>query len=443
MSILVITSKNGKGAYFDAVPKSVEGWRIFNVNLKGATEYFAGEPDFNPSVDLDELLDTLRQGANREPWLVLVHYDCFIERHNKNHGILDKFASLEWDFIACDEAHKLKNRDTSWTKNIKKLRGKHKHIMTGTGFVNNPAEMWSLLNWLDRTRWSSYWGFRNRFCDQYYDVRGYQVIVGLKKSRVPEFRAIREEYGPRHTMAEVHSGISHPIETVHEVELDSTQKRMYREIKAYLRTLDEAGEPLRSPNVLSQLNRLRQVCVATPKVVGTHFDEKAQRQVTEIELTEPSNKLDEVMSILDELPWDDESKPQVVVFSNFKGPLCLLEKRFEKAGIPYLHLQVQMNEQKRYEMWHDTFPKKQHRVLMSTLALGGESINLACAQYLIFLDRSWSPKDMMQAIGRVYRPGQTGVPEIIYINAKGTVDSYVKSKLDKKVGWFNDIFGDS
>lgn len=79
-------------------------------------------------------------------------------------------------------------------------------------------------------------------------------------------------------------------------------------------------------------------------------------------------------------------------------------------------------------------------MFLSTLALGGESINLSCAQYLIFLDRSWSPRDMMQGIGRVYRPGQEGAVEVIYINAKATTDSYVLSKLTTKKKWFDEIF---
>ena len=84
----------------------------------------------------------------------------------------------------------------------------------------------------------------------------------------------------------------------------------------------------------------------------------------------------------------------------------------------------------------------ENQVFLSTLDLGGESINLTCAQYLIFLDRSWSPAKMQQAIGRVYRPGQKNAVEVIYITAKGTVDSYVLSKLVTKENWFNDIFGE-
>jgi SNF2 family DNA or RNA helicase len=92
-------------------------------------------------------------------------------------------------------------------------------------------------------------------------------------------------------------------------------------------------------------------------------------------------------------------------------------------------------------MWHDTFPMKEHKVFMSTLQLGGESINLACAQYMIFLDRDWSPKNMLQAVGRIYRPGQTGIPEVIYIDARNSIDARMKGLLDIKGKWFQQVFG--
>lgn len=438
-NVLVVTSKMGKGTYFDAIPKALAGWKTYNVNLKQTTLF--KDTLWQPEVNLDELLLTTQMGMHSEPWIFLVHYDCFQDRHEHKYGILKKFSKVYWDMLICDEAHKLKNRKTAWTRNIKRLQSKTRHVMTGTGFVNDPSEIWSILHFLDSREYSSYWKFRTKFCDEAQDARGYRIILGLKKNRVQEFRKIRADLGPRHTMDEVHQGVHHPIESVREVELNAEQKRMYRDIKAVLSTLDQSGERLDSPNVLSQLNRLRQICVATPQVDDSYFSPIVNRKVTEVSLVEPSSKLDEVMAILEELRWDAEVRRQVVIFSNFKDPLKLLEARFEDAGIPYLHMEQRHNEDQRYHMWHDLWPKGNHRVFMSTLALGGESINLTSAKYLIFLDRSWSPKDMMQAIGRVYRPGQVHVPEIIYISAKGTVDSYVKSRLDRKQGWFQEIFG--
>ena len=88
-------------------------------------------------------------------------------------------------------------------------------------------------------------------------------------------------------MIECFPGIKEPIETVVPVDLNKTQRRMYDEISDTLRTLDQAGEPLHSPNVLSLLNRLRQISVATPKVTGDYFDDIKERRVFEVELEEP------------------------------------------------------------------------------------------------------------------------------------------------------------
>lgn len=442
---LIITSKVGKGAYFSDFYRCLpESWELYNLNIHDMTQRIN---EFEKDVDLNYTLSMIKMGAHNAPMIVLAHYDVFTtaaqnssrKRNGGTIGTLDKLKAIEWDMILCDEAHRLKNPKAQWTRNIKRLKAKNRHVMTGTGFVNNPAEMWSILNFLHPSEWGSYWSFRNYFCDQYMDARGFRVIKGILPYRVEEFRALRKRLGPRHTMATVHKGIAKPIETTREIDLNTTQRKMYNEIKTVLATLDQQGATIQSPNVLSQLNRLRQISVATPEVLGRNFDAKQNRMVYDIQLVEPSAKLDEVMEILKEL---DDPEQKVVVFSNFKDPLKLLKVRLDKAGIGYVHMEEKHSESERYRIWHDKFRQPENQVFLSTLALGGESINLSCAQYLIFLDRSWSPKDMMQAIGRVYRPGQEHACEVIHINARNTVDSYVKKKLDVKEGWFHEIFGD-
>lgn len=443
---LIITSKVGKGAYFSDFYRCLpESWELYNLGIHTVK---LRVNDFEKEEDtLDTILATIKSGKHNHPMVLLAHYDVFTKaanessrkRANGGPGILDKLRAIEWDMIICDEAHRLKNPKTQWTINIKRLKARNKHIMTGTGFVNNPAEIWSLLNFLHPTEWSGYWKFRRHFCDEYLDARGYSVIRGLKPGTVQEFRDLRKRLGPRHTMAVVHKGIDKPLERIIEVDLKADQKRMYAEIKATLQTLDAAGATLASPNVVSQFNRLRQICVATPLVTQRRFDGNQNRVVTDIELTEPSTKLDAAMDIIKEL---DDPEQKVVVFSNFRGPLDLLKVRLDKARINYVHMMQSDNEDMRYRKWSYEFRKEHNKVFLSTLALGGESINLTCAQYLIFLDRSWSPAQMMQAVGRVYRPGQKNAVEVIYINAKGTIDAYVKSKLDIKGKWFDVIFND-
>jgi len=459
--VLVITTKSGKGTYLESLPEVLPGWDVFTVSAQRTMLVVGSRP-----VPVDVALpDPLYM----RPVVVVAHYHCFTNRgcipqqkqqvvelpdgssHKvpilKEDGTFEmtepKFNFLmkqHWDMVVCDEAHRMKNPDTQWTSNIKKLNAQYKHAMTGTGFINNPAEVWSILNWLYPKTYGSYWKFREKYCEE-ENWGGYRKITGIKKRHADEFRELVRVVGVRRTMSECFPGIAEPIETVIPVDLNPTQKRMYEEIREDLHTLDMQGEPLHSPNVLSMLNRLRQICVATPEVKEDYYDFKQDRRIIKVKLKEPSSKLDAVMEVIEGLEWDDENRQQVVIFSNFKDPLELLKARFVKSGITFIHLSADDNEKVRYEKWHEKWPKKEHQVFLCTLAVGSESINLSSAQRAIFLDQSWSPKDNSQAIGRIYRPGQTGVAQLIYIRATGTVDFRVLDSNQEKMGWFRSIFG--
>lgn len=437
-ALLIITSKNGKGTYFDAIPKTVGDWNFINVHTQKVTQVELGKFEFD--IDGKKFMELV---TSERPTVVLAHYHCFTNKAQ----IKDLLFAFTWDMIILDEAHRIKDKDSQWTRNLKNLKTDavlgSRHVMTGTGIVNRPDEIWSLLNFVDGEQWGAYWNFRREFCDEYEDIQtGYTVIRGIKEEKLEEFRQLRKDLGPRRTLSEVRPDIKEPIFTTITVDLNATQRKMYDEIKDYLYTLDQNGTPIVSPNVLSQLNRLRQIAVATPEKIDEYFDEKQQRRVQKIRLVEPSSKLDAVMDLLDDLQWDDEKRQQIVVFSCFKQPLDMLEYRLYNKKIPYLHMKATMNDAQRRKMWLEDFPKKEHRVFLSSLQLGAESINLACAERAVFLDRSWSPKDNMQAIGRIYRPGQTGQAQIIHINAINTVDNRVKYLNDIKGSWFNDIFGE-
>ena len=435
-ALLIVTTKMGKGTYFDAVPKTLPSWIFLNIHTRKITRFELGgklEMEQTPQ----EFIDAIKGDV---PVVVLAHYHCFMN----NSAMKDVLTHISWDGVILDEAHRIKNRDGQWTRNIKRLKtveGGFKHIMTGTGFINRPDEFWSLLNFLDRASFSSYWKFRAHFCMEETDWSGFSKIVGLYPNRIEEFRELRKSIGVRRELKDVRPDIDQPIFTDIEVELNPVQRKMFNDIRDILRTLDQQGEPISSPNVLSQLNRLRQIAVATPEFIEDYYDEKLERRIQVIKLVEPSSKLDATMELIDNMAWDDESKQQVVVFSCFKDPLELLEARLQKADIPYVRLLQSMNEDERYKLWHDVWPTKEHRVFLCTLSLGGESINLTSAQHVVFLDRSWSPKDNMQAVGRVYRPGQEGQTQVIYINGIDTTDSRIINANETKISWFNAIFG--
>lgn len=429
--VLIVTNKSGKGTYFDAIPKCLDPdeWLVLNFSATDVKErYLNFELPFDKKRYIREV--------PYKPTIVLAHYHCFLSGNR----VIRYLRAPKYSMIVLDEAHRIKHPDTTWTVNLKQFKAHFKHVMTGTGFINNPAEIWSLFNFLYPNFFTSRNAFKEEYCET-ANVGGYTKIIGIKEDKVDQFRAVRKQMGVMRKMNEVHKDIKEPIFHTVDVELSPEQRRMFEEIKFDLYTLDQQGLPIYSPNVLSMLNRLRQISVATPQKVGEHFDFTLQKRVQEIRLVEPSSKLDAVMDIIEGLRWDNESKQQVVVFSNFNDPLQLLETRFKNAGISYLRLLQAHTDDERYKLWHDIFPAKDHQVFLTGIQLGGESINLSSAQYCIFLDRSWSPKDNKQAVGRVYRPGQVNVPEVIHINAIDSTDQRVERTNLTKEGWFAQIFG--
>lgn len=733
-SILIISSKGGKGTFLEALPEILPDWTIINVETQALFYYKDGH-----MLKLSKDVKFVPKEFGM-PTICLAHYPIFARSNYGKFETDDKglplqlegkflfkewlqadyIANREWDVVWCDEFHRLKDKDSKWTVNIKKIPAKvAKHGSTGTGFINRPDEIWSLLNWLDPEEYPSYWAFYEEFCntpdapiwmsdlsfkplgeiqvgdkvvgwsrdikdgnwtragerilkesevlaikrsirpvvkvtmksgriikctpdhlwlsarshgnceDFYTDVLGsrtgvnqipqlirvidptpplvgkqkefaaayigammdgegtwpiiaqskthnpevharigemldtlgfnwnyeykdsdeckfringlngkvgipgnirnlaarqkatdflnwcnpakrrkivnsvlgkgrwrlpdevvsvesigeqevicmktttgnyvawgyasknceiddydgYAKVTGCKPAKLEEFRRIVREIGVRRTLDEVMPDIKTPIFQPVVVELNATQRKMYNDLKAELEAEDQKGTPLYAANVLSMLQRLRQICVGTPEVIDDYFDADLDRRVQKIKLVEPSSKLDAVMEILEDLQWDDEKKEPLVVFSNFKDPLELFKARLDKHNenavemgladmvYKYLHLDVGDSDVERYHKWHDEFPKLEYRVFMSTLQLGGESINLTPARHVVFLDRSWSPKDNAQGIGRIRRPGQEGQPVVIHINAVNTTDRYIERVNDVKQGWFAQIFG--
>jgi len=434
--LLIVTSRNGKGTYYDAIPKTLalKGWKFFDINVNGVTERL-NDLIIN-KWEISDWCDYIQE--EKTPHVVLAHYHCFT---NKS-PVRQWLSRINYTFCIVDEAHRIKNKDGQWTRHMKRLNiVAGKHVMTGTGFVNSPDEIWSLLNFLDPKKYASYGAFRRYFCD-IVDMGGYTQVTGVKRETRDEFRELVRSIGPRREMREVHKNIKEPIFSNREVDLNAIQRSMYEQLRAELYMLDQKGATIASPNVLSLLNRLRQISIATPELQYDYFDDNKQRRVVGVKLVEPSSKLDELEDLLDELRWDDEVKQKVVVFSQFKDPLFLLEARLKARNVPYLHMEAKHNDEERYKMWHDEWVTDKHQVFMSTLDLGGESINLTPGQYCVFLDRSWSPRANNQAIGRVYRPGQTEAAEIIYINARNTTDQRLIATDARKTGWFREIFGD-
>ncbi len=345
--------------------------------------------------------------------------------------LIPALALHHWDYVIADEAHVFKNRQAKRTKALKKIKADHKRALSGTPFINRPDELWSLLNWLDKKNYGSYWRFFEEYIDYEIGYPGnYKIIKGPKN--VDKLRELLKPIMIRRLKADVLKELPDKYYTTIRVDLTPQQRKAYDEMrKDSLAWIEQqpTDAPVAAPMVLARLTRLRQFASAYGVVEAAPDVELP----TSVRMAEPSSKLDALMDIL-----SDTSEP-IVVFSQFKQLIQLAAERTEKTlGKEYVAFTGDTPQRARANMI-ERFQRGDVPIFFATLQAGGVGITLHRASTVVFLDRAWSPAMNMQAEDRLHRIGQKNAVQVINIAANDTVDQVVEEKLELKWDWIKRI----
>jgi SNF2 family DNA or RNA helicase len=351
--------------------------------------------------------------------------------------LMPQLNEASWDFVIADECHKLQGRKTQMTRAMKGIRKVgQKYGMSGTPVTGYPNKYWSVLNWLLPHDFRSYWKFYEQFVD--YEIvypQGYHKITGPKNADelVELLRPFTVRHLKRGPCCPQHpQGVTPwlPDKYYDKVYVDLTpqQRKAYNQMKddmlAWIGAHED--EPLAAQVVVVQMMRLQQFAMAYATVDGD-----------QVHLSEPSSKIDAVMEIIERDP--DE---QIVVWSQFKQAIYLLEARCKKAGVPIL-LYTGDNRATR-DANVASFASGGARVFAGTISAGGVGVDglQYASSTVVFLDRLWSPALNAQAEDRLWRDGQANAVQVIDIMARNTVDRGRHQNLELKWGWIKALLGD-
>ena len=400
------------------------------------------------------------KSAKTRAWFLMdmEKYDVFIIHPEGMRIEKDNLTKVKWLHMVFDEVHRIKNRKTKTAKAAVEVgkQAKYRTGCTGTPIENYPAEMWHILYWLyptakDRNEanighWTkkllnSYWRFYNRFVEYYEDPDyGYHKITGTRNEE-----ELRELFGPfyiRRLKTDVQKDLPPKIRQPYEVELPPKQRKAYDDMKNYLMSWvgENNDQPVIAPVVIAQMIRLQQFTLGYGEIL-THKKYEVVNGVretkieTQFKLHEPSEKLDALMDILEDL-----GDQQCVVFTTSKQAVYLAKARFEKAGIGVSVVTGDVVDAKRTGEIN-RFKRGETQVFIATIRSGGVGLNLQNASTVVFLDRDWSPAKNQQAEDRCHRGGQTNPVHIIDIVAKRTIDQKKDRKLQMKWSWIHDTIG--
>ncbi|BCV23334.1 DEAD/DEAH box helicase [Gelria sp. Kuro-4] len=335
---------------------------------------------------------------------VLTNYETVVRR-------IDALLEQHWDALIVDEAAYVKNRKAKRSITIFKLAQTIPYVwlLTATPMPNNVAELWSLLHILDRKKYTSYWRFVDQYCWTEPNFFGGKTFLPGIKDEV----GFQREIAPimlRRTK-ELLNLPPVSYETIY-VEQTGEQQRIYRDLKKSFLSIIDDTHYVMAPTALAQLTRLRQV-VCSPALVGGKDD---------------SAKTDALIELLEELA----AQHKILVFTTFAEYVKLLLPELTPFGA--VSITGEHSQEQRLKATETFQADDKCRVLVGTIGAMGEGLNLQSADVVVFLNKDWVPSNnLIQAVGRAHRRGQTKPVHVISLITKGTVDEYVEEALEAKL----------
>ena len=352
------------------------------------------------------LFSQSQQRINPHAVFVICHYDI-LPYHEF------QLSSFRFKSIILDEAHYIKNRKAKRTKSVFALSHiPRKILLTGTPMTNFPADLWSLLAFLQvlPPEYRSYYAFTARYAGGHYEYYGKRKVwVAKGATNTLELQDRLKHFTLRRLKSEVLTELpKRTRETLHWHIESSRYKKAQADFIAWY--LEQSGKDLTDnpARYMVELNKLRQIA--------------------------EEEKADIAIDFL--ASYENASHP-IVVFANHTDTLDTLKQAYPHAEV-IEGGQTMLGRDRAVSAW------KQGNTpfLFANIAAGGQGLNLQHADTVLFLGYPWTPSAFSQAEDRIYRIGQN-LPVTTYLSSAFPIDRYMGEMLTSKQEMFQSIFSTS
>jgi SNF2 family DNA or RNA helicase len=315
------------------------------------------------------------------------------------------FFKKQFDFIALDEAHYIKNRASNRSKAVLKMgvNAKYRYILSGTPISNGQLEnIWSLYTFLDPYLnrgyvYSNIFGgaykvFENRYCilNMYHKPSSY--------IHVSELQNIINEHSYRVKKVDC---LDLPEKLPDEIiKVDQSEKALYKKLATESAILEYE---ILAENPLSRLVKLRQL--------ASGYLATNEGEIVELKC--------EKLNILKELIEGCEDDKKLVIFAEFKYSIRKISELLSKMKINYLTLD---GDQKNKTIWRDFQNDKSIRVIVCQYQTASAGIDLFASDTIIYYEPTLRSTTLEQSRDRIHRTGQNNKCSYIHLLTKGTVE---------------------
>ncbi|KAK6365878.1 uncharacterized protein PV06_04637 [Exophiala oligosperma] len=398
-----------KGPHLIAVPKStLDNW---------AREF----KKWTPEVDVLVL-----QGAKDDRHaliqdrLIEEKFDVCITSYEmilreKSH--LKKFA---WEYIIVDEAHRIKNEESSLAQIIRMFTSRNRLLITGTPLQNNLHELWALLNFLLPDVFGDSEAFDSWFSSQNDD----------QDTVVQQLHRVLRPFLLRRVKSDVEKSLLPKKEVNLYVGMSEMQVKWYQRIlEKDIDAVNGAGGKRESKTrLLNIVMQLRKCCNHPYLFEGA---EPGPPYTTDEHLVYNSGKMIILDKILNRMK---EEGSRVLIFSQMSRVLDILEDYCVFRGHKYCRIDGGTAHEDRIAAIDDyNKPDSEKFVFLLTTRAGGLGINLTTANIVVLYDSDWNPQADLQAMDRAHRIGQTKQVRVFRFVTENAIEEKVLERAAQKL----------
>ncbi|MCJ1282730.1 hypothetical protein MMC26_002055 [Xylographa opegraphella] len=304
---------------------------------------------------------------------------------------LKKFA---WEYIIIDEAHRIKNEESSLAQIIRLFNSRNRLLITGTPLQNNLHELWALLNFLLPDVFGDSEAFDQWFSNQDAD----------QDTVVQQLHRVLRPFLLRRIKSDVEKNLLPKKEVNLYIGMSDMQVRWYKKIleKDIDAVNGAAGKRESKTRLLNIVMQLRKCCNHPYLFEGA---EPGPPYTTDEHLIFNAGKMIMLDKILDRMK---KQGSRVLIFSQMSRVLDILEDYCVFRDHKYCRIDGSTAHEDRIAAIDDyNRPGSEKFVFLLTTRAGGLGINLTSADIVVLFDSDWNPQADLQAMDRAHRIGQT------------------------------------
>ncbi|KAG0681535.1 hypothetical protein C6P40_004688 [Pichia californica] len=365
-----------------------------------------------------------------------------------------KLSKFRWQYMVIDEAHRIKNEQSSLSQIIRLFYSKNRLLITGTPLQNNLHELWALLNFLlpdvfgDNeifNEWFEKSESKNDDENNYNNDDGDNDDNGNSneneneekkpeqrddKEAVQKLRKILAPFLLRRVKADVEKSLLPKKEINVYVGMTAMQIKWYRNLlqKDIEAVNGQVGKREGKTRLLNIVMQLRKCCNHPYLFEGA---EPGPPYTNGEHLVTNAGKMIVLDKLLKKMKADGS---RVLIFSQMSRLLDILEDYCYLRDYQYCRIDGSTDHEDRINAIDDfNAPDSDKFIFLLTTRAGGLGINLTTADTVVLFDSDWNPQADLQAMDRAHRIGQKKQVKVFRFVTENAIEEKVLERAAQKL----------